>query len=195
MSNDHNLRTPRDLRSLRTLRNLRILLAASLALLLSTGAASAADPAPTPPPVGGEILPSPDTLSILLDSIRANRKALLAVNLGLGKEEAAKFWPLYEKYQGALNPIGDRQAAIIDDYITHYRDLSNDRAVELVNDYLETEADRIEVRRKFVKKFAKILPGRTVGRFYQIENKMDAVIRYELASTIPVVEPSAAPAE
>ncbi len=39
-----------------------------------------------------------------------------------------------------------------------------------------------------VDEFAKALPGRKVARFYQIENKMDAVIRYNLAATIPVVE-------
>jgi len=27
-----------------------------------------------------------------------------------------------------------------------------------------------------------------LARFYQIENKMDAVIRYELAATIPVID-------
>jgi hypothetical protein len=32
------------------------------------------------------------------------------------------------------------------------------------------------------------LPGRKVMRFYQIENKIDAVLRYELAASIPVVE-------
>jgi hypothetical protein len=40
------------------------------------------------------------------------------------------------------------------------------------------------------------LPGRKVARFYQIENKMDAVIRYDLAATIPVIdEKGDAPAE
>ena len=50
------------------------------------------------------------------------------------------------------------------------------------------EADRLQVRRAYLGEFAKILPGRTVARFYQIENKMDAVLRYDLAGAIPVVE-------
>ena len=47
------------------------------------------------------------------------------------------------------------------------------------------------MRRDYVAEFAKVLPGRKVARFYQIENKMDAVIRYDLAATIPVVEEKA----
>jgi len=36
-----------------------------------------------------------------------------------------------------------------------------------------------------------VVPGRKLVRFYQIENKMDAVLRYELAAEIPVVEEKA----
>lgn len=133
--------------------------------------------------------------SLLLDTIRANRKALVAVNLNLTDEEAAKFWPVYDRYQQELNATGDRLAAVIEDYTSHFRDLSNDKALQLLEDSLAAEADRVKVRRAYVDEFAKILPGRTIARFYQIENKMEAVIRYDLAATIPVVEEARAPAK
>jgi hypothetical protein len=44
------------------------------------------------------------------------------------------------------------------------------------------------VRRAFLGPISETLPGRKVMRFYQIENKIDAVLRYELAASIPVVE-------
>ena len=85
---------------------------------------------------------------------------------------------------------------MIEDYIANFHDLSNEKALQLVEDYLAVEADRVKVRRTYVAEFAKILPGRKVARFYQIENKMDAVLRYDLAATIPVVEEqSSAPAK
>ncbi len=153
------------------------MLAAVLAGVLSS-AAAAADPAPR-----GASRPG-----VLLDTIRANRKALVAVNLELSAEEAGKFWPLYERYQNEINAIGDRVAALIDDYTASFHDLSNEKALQLMEDYLAAEAERIQVRRTYLGEFAKILPGRTVARFYQIENKMDAVLRYDLAATIPVVD-------
>jgi hypothetical protein len=125
---------------------------------------------------------------ILLDTIRANRKALVAVNLDLSPEEAAKFWPLYDRYQKEINAIGDRVVAIVKDYTASFRDLSNDKALQLMENYLAAEAERLQVRRAYLGEFNKILPGRTVARFYQIENKMDAVLRYDLAATIPVVD-------
>ena len=59
---------------------------------------------------------------------------------------------------------------------------------KLAEDYLAVEEDRAKVRRTYFADFTKVLPGKKAARFYQIENKMDAVIRYDLASEIPVVE-------
>ena len=160
--------------------NARLLLTATLVCVLSGGAAWAADTG-----AGAE---SQTQQRILLDTIRAHRKALLAVNLQLSAEEAKDFWPLYDRYQTEINAIGDRVAAIIDDYIASFRDLSNDKALQLTESYLAAEVERVQVRRAYLAEFAKILPGRTAARFYQIENKMDAVLRYDVAATIPVVD-------
>jgi len=127
---------------------------------------------------------------VLLSTVRDNRRALIAANLNLSPQEAAAFWPLYDRYAKEVNAVGDRMAAVVEDYRTHFSDLSNEKALELINNYLASEADRLKVRQAYVAEFAKVLPGRTVARFYQIENKMDAVLRYDLAATIPVVDES-----
>ena len=127
-------------------------------------------------------------LGILLDTIRANRKALVAANLTLTDEEAKKFWPLYDQYQGELNAVQDRAVKIIEDYSASFKNMPDDKAMKLADDYLSAEGDRVKIRRTYLDQFAKVLPGRKVVRFYQIENKMDAVMRYDLAGHIPVVE-------
>jgi hypothetical protein len=162
------------------LSNTRLFLAVVLTFMLSGAAVRAADTAKAEAPQADS--------GILLDAIRANRKALVAVNLNLSPEEAEKFWPLYERYQKEISAIGDKVVAIVDEYTGSFRDLSNDKAMQLMENYLAAEAERLQVRRTYLPEFAKILPGRTVARFYQIENKMDAVLRYDLAATIPVVD-------
>jgi Spy/CpxP family protein refolding chaperone len=158
---------------------IRLVLAATVILALSAAALRAAQP-----PTGQATA----NLDVLVDTIRSNRKALVAVNLKLTDEEAAKFWPVYDRYQQEINAVGDRLVGMIQDYTANFSDLSNDKAMKLVEEYLTIEADRVKVKRAYVDEFAKALPGRKVARFYQIENKMDAVIRYDLAATIPVVE-------
>jgi len=127
-------------------------------------------------------------LDILRDTIRANKKALVAANLTLTDAEAKDFWPLYDRYQAELKGVNDRLVKLIDDYTTHYRELTDAEAGKIAADYLAVEEDRAKVRRTYFADFTKVLPGKKAARFYQIENKMDAVIRYDLASHIPVVE-------
>lgn len=127
-------------------------------------------------------------LEILRNTIRANKKALVAVNLELTEQEAAGFWPVYDRYQKDLTAVHDRLIKLISDYTASFRDLANDKAMTLVEEYLSVEAARVELRRIYLGEFAKALPGKKVARFYQIENKMDAVVRYDLAAKIPVVE-------
>ena len=160
----------------------RLSTAIALILLLFVSAPRAEEPA------AGTGAAEQAGLDALLNSIRANRKALVAVNLELSDDEAEAFWPVYDRYQGEIGAVGDRLVAVIEDYTASFPDLSDDKAMKLVDDYLKVEADRVAVRRSYVPEFAKTLPGRKVARLYQIENKMDAVIRYDLAATIPVVE-------
>jgi len=127
-------------------------------------------------------------LEILRDTIRANRKALVAANLTLSDDEAAGFWPVYNRYRTELTAVDDRLVKVIDDYTASFPELSNEKAMKLVDDYLSVEGDRVKVRRAYLGEIAKVLPGRKVARFYQIENKMDAVQRDDLAREIPVVE-------
>jgi regulator of sigma D len=134
------------------------------------------------------------SIEAVQSAIRSNRKALIAVNLGLTDDESAKFWPVYDRYQKEMNAVGDRQSAVIQDYISTFKDVSNEKALQLMESYLTTDADRLAIRRAYVDDFAGCMPGRKVARFYQLENKIDAVIRYELAAQIPIVDEPAAPA-
>jgi hypothetical protein len=167
---------------------LRLLLAAALMLGASAAALRAEEPR------AGEAAEA--SLDLLLDTIRSNRKALVAVSLALTGDEAARFWPVYDRYAEEIDAIGDRLARVIQDYTASFRELSNEKAMKLVDEYLAVEADRVQERRAYLGEFAKSLPGRTVARLYQIENKLDAVVRYDLAAAIPVLEQeSGAPAK
>ena len=158
----------------------RCMLALTAILLLA-----AAPAAPRPAGAGAANTAS---LEILRDTIRANRKALVDANLTLTDEEAAAFWPLYDRYHQELKAVQGRLVKVIEEYIAAFPDISDEKSMALIGEYLSIEEDRAKIRRTYLAEFAKVLPGRKVGRFYQIENKMDAVLRYDLAAGIPVVE-------
>ena len=128
------------------------------------------------------------SVEILRDTLRSNKKAFVDVNLALNDEEARAFWPVYDEYQNELGAIQQRLLAVIEDYAASFGETTDEKASKLVDEYLDIERDRAEIRRAYLEPISKALPGRKVMRFYQIENKIEAVLRYELAATIPVVE-------
>ena len=128
------------------------------------------------------------SMEILRDTLRSNKKALVAVNLALSDEEARAFWPVYDRYQAELTVVGDRLLQVIEDYTRTFGSTTDAQARKLVDDYLVIQRDRVELRHSYVEPFAEALPGRKLMRFYQIENKIDAVMRHELAASIPVIE-------
>jgi len=128
------------------------------------------------------------SLEILRETLQANKKAVVDVNLDLSDDEARAFWPVYERYQKDLGAVQERLARLIENYTANFGKLSDEQAEKLTREYLAIELDRAKVRESYLGPISKALPGRKVMRFYQIENKIDAVLRYELARTIPVVE-------
>ena len=128
------------------------------------------------------------SLEILVITIQANKKALVAVNMELEDTEAKAFWPVYDRYQSELAVVRDRFVKLVGEYTTNFVTMNDDQARQIFEDYLAIERDRAEVRRKYLGPIAETLPGRKVARFYQIENKIDAVLRYQLAQDIPVIE-------
>lgn len=153
----------------------RILLASALTLALTA-------------PLYGAGEAAKADMDILRDSLRANKKALVAANMTLTDEEAARFWPLYDRYQKDLTAVNDRLVKVVEDYAASFPDVSNEKAMKLTEDYLSAESDRAQLRRTYLAELSKALPGRKVMLFYQLENKMDAIVRYDLATEIPVVE-------
>lgn len=155
----------------------------------STLAALALTLATAGPVLGDEPGPPADeaTLELLVSTIQANKKALVAVNLVLEETEAAAFWSVYDRYQADLDGIALRFVTLVRDYTQHYKTMDDALSQKLVEESLAIEQDRTAVRRKYLKPFSEALSGRKVARFYQLENKLYAIVRYEIARGIPVI--------
>ena len=52
---------------------------------------------------------------------------------------------------------------------------------------LEAEAEETRARKSCFERVAKVLPGRKAARYFQIETKMAALARFDVAVTLPLV--------
>jgi hypothetical protein len=118
--------------------------------------------------------------------VRTNRKKIVAGAMDLTTEENQKFWPLYAEYRDLSAKQGDRLTRIITEYAQSYDTLSDAEATKLMTDYATLDQDRINLRGAYVKKFGAFLPPKKLMRYFQLENKLDAIMNYDLAASIPL---------
>jgi hypothetical protein len=131
---------------------------------------------------------SAENMQLLLDKIKADKKLLVAENMQLNDAEAKSFWPLYDRYQDELFLIRTRTAKLINDYADAYQNMTDAAAKRLLGEYIKIETLRLKLHKAYLPRFSKVLPGAKVVRYYQIENKINAALEYELASRIPLVK-------
>jgi hypothetical protein len=130
-----------------------------------------------------------DNMQILRDKIRADKKLLVAANMELTESEAKNFWPIYDQYQKDLQKINQRIANLLEGYAADFRGktLTDDKAKKLIDESTAIEEAEANLKSSYAPKLSKVLPVRKVARYLQIENKIRAVVKYDLASGVPLV--------
>ena len=109
--------------------------------------------------------------------------------MGISAFEEKQFLGVYNRYRDEMQPILDEQAKLVTDYINAYQNkkITDQFADKITRTMLELAAKKVAVRKQFVSEFQEFLKPRAVARFMQLENKLDAIMSYDLARKIPLV--------
>jgi len=148
-----------------------------VAALLGLGALAAAQDKPA------------DNMQIMREKVKADKKLMVAANMQLTESEAKGFWPVYEAYQKDLAAINQRIVKLIESYAADYNanTLTDEKAKKLVDELVAIEQAEAGLKTSYVPKLGKVLPMKKVARYLQVENKVRALVKYELAGGIPLV--------
>lgn len=120
--------------------------------------------------------------------LKAEKQATVAEAMILTEEESAPFWELYNEYQNELYKLGSEELKIITDYAKNFESLNDQKADELWTAAMNLESIKLKLKKKYYKKFKKIIPSGKAARFFQIENKIEALISAQMALEIPVID-------
>jgi hypothetical protein len=129
-------------------------------------------------------------MEILRQKIKADKKLVVAANMQLSDAEAKTFWPVYDAYQKDLAAINDRMAKAVVAYADAYNKgpVADETAKKLIGEAISIEEAEIKMKRGYLPKLEKAVGGMKAARYIQMENKIRAIVRYELAAGIPLVE-------
>jgi hypothetical protein len=134
--------------------------------------------------------PSPKSMKTLREEAKADKKALTAENLKLTETEDKAFWPLYESFQIDIAKINERRFNLVKGYAKDYRErsLTDQKAKQIISDYLAIEEDLLKLTKSYLGKLNGVIPDKKLMTYWQMENKIQSIIRFDCAINIPLAE-------
>jgi hypothetical protein len=129
-------------------------------------------------------------MEILRQKLQADKKLVVATAMQLTEAEAKGFWPVYDAFQADLGKINTQLGQVIKAYAAAYRadTLTNEKAQELIGDVLKIEQAEVDLKKAYAPKLGAVVSQIKVARYLQIESKIRALIKYELAGEIPLAK-------
>jgi tryptophan 2,3-dioxygenase len=129
-------------------------------------------------------------MDILREKMKADKKLVVAANMGLTDAEGQKFWPIYEGYQRDLKKVNEQMLKVITAYADAYNKgpLSDSTAKNLLRDAMDVEEAELKLKRKYAPIVEKSIGAAKAARYMQVESKIRAALKYEMADQIPLVK-------
>jgi hypothetical protein len=130
------------------------------------------------------------SMDVLRDQLDLDKKAVVEANLVLTESQAAAFWPIYEEHQRELEAIDARVVKLVNDYVDKYVSGSITDAIarRMIGEATALDEAELALRKKTLAKLDGAVPAIEAARYLQIENKIRAVVKFDLADSIPLVE-------
>jgi hypothetical protein len=134
---------------------------------------------------------APSQKQLDIAAARAQRKATVGANMNLTADESAKFWPVYDAYEAKMDTLEDRHVKELRDFAAKYNNLTEADATKKLDEVMAIQQGRLDVQKEFIPRFRAAIPGVKVTRFFQIDNKIQALIQCDIAQLVPLAHTAA----
>src|SRR5579864_6910825 len=125
------------------------------------------------------------TIAVVRANMQADRTTLITTGMNFNDKEGAAFWPIYRQYEYERSRVDDRRANVIKQYSQKYPKLTDAEAKAMADQMFDCESRLAELKKKYYKKFNKVLPALTVTKFFQLEHRVDLMMDMQVESSLP----------
>jgi len=129
-----------------------------------------------------------DYLEVAREVLSTEKKVAVAENMQLTETESGPFWELYNEYNAELYKVHTERVNIIKAFAANYESMTDEKADALLNASFDYQTRLLKLNKAYYKKFKKILRAGRAALYFQLENKIAALINAELVLEIPLLE-------
>jgi hypothetical protein len=124
-------------------------------------------------------------IAVARANMQAGKTAVITTAMNFNDKEGAAFWPIYQQYDYERARLDDGRVAVIKQYTQKYPNLSDTQAKAMADQMLDCESRLAELKKKYYKKFNRVLPALTVTKFFQLEHRVDLMMDMQIESSLP----------
>ena len=169
-------------------KTLSFLAAVCLLTVPAAAVAQQAKPVSTTKPVATTPATIDDTIRAVRADLQGSRADIMAKNLTLTAEQAAKFWPVFDQYQKEQNVIMDEQMKGIQAYISGGEAMDDRSVLQLMNAHLDRDEKMAALRRRWLSDFQQVMPIKQAVRVMQIDRRLSLAQQTEFTAQIPLAQ-------
>lgn len=136
---------------------------------------------------GGESSSIDEVLAAVRADLQGDRASVIAKNVPMTADQAAKFWPLYQSYQKEQNVIMDDQLKGIQRYVNSFDSLDDAGALALINAHFDRDLRMNDLRKKWLGEFRTLVGTKVAVRVMQIDRRLSLAHQMAFAAQIPLV--------
>ena len=128
-----------------------------------------------------------DYVQMLKKDIQDESRKIVADNLILTDEQAKIFWPIYDEYDAAYDKLVDERVEVIKDYMMHYYGMDGEKGKDLIDKSIGLKEKAVALQKEYINNMLKVLPISVVGKFFQIDNRIAAIIDITRMANLPLL--------
>ncbi len=128
-----------------------------------------------------------DYIEVVRSVLKTEKKAVIAEVMELTEAESAPFWELYNEYDFELSKVQNIRINAIKEYAKEYGILTDEKADVLWNQVMDFKTASLKLEKAYYKKFKKILPAAKAAKYFQAENKIEAMVAANIAAQVPMI--------
>ena len=81
----------------------------------------------------------------------------------------------------------DERVDVIKDYMIHYYGMDEEKGKELITKSISLKEKAVDLQKEYINKMLKVLPISVVGKFFQIDNRIAAIIDITRMANLPLL--------
>ena len=126
-------------------------------------------------------------VQLMRQDLQKQKDQIITDTMTFTDSESTGFWPIYREYASEQRAIAAKRFDLVIDYAKSLEKMDDNKARDLSQRLFAVDDETLALRKKYYPRFEKALGAKRAAKFYQVDNRLNLMITYQLTSEVPLI--------